>query len=521
MIIQIFNNIFKKINNMKTALLSVSDKEGIVEFAKGLEQLGYKIISTGGTYKTLENEVDNLQEISDFTGFPEGLDGRIKTLTPQVFAGILNLRNNEKHQEFCRENNLQNIDIVCVNLYPFKKVYEDDDKSFEDRVENIDIGGPSMIRAAAKNYEFCAPVVNPNDYEVILKKLKKNEGLDLDFRKELATKVFEMTAHYDLLIAKFWAEETKTTEEKGSLRYGENPHQSAVVLRDPFSSGPLLVGAKVLNGKPLSYNNFGDSAGALELALSFVGEADPAFAAIIKHATPCGAAIGENIAEAFDRAYQADPLSAFGGVIVLNRSCDKTTAEQIVSFFNEIVLAPAYDDDALEILKTKVNLRVLEIPNFRDGQTRDIVLKKVRGGTLAQDMDIELPNFSTLEIPTKKKPTKVEMGDLELAWKLVKIVKSNAIVLVKDGVMIGKGGGQTSRVEAMDIAIAHAGKKSKGAVIGSDAFFPFPDAIESAGKAGVTAIIQPGGSQGDDDVFAKCDELEIATVLTGMRGFLH
>jgi len=506
---------------MKVALLSVLDKEGIVEFAKGLEELGYKIVSTGGTYKVLDGKVKNLQEVSDLTGFPEGLEGRIKTLTPQVFGGILNLRGNEEHQKFCQDNNIENIDIVCVNLYPFKKVYEDESKNFEDKVENIDIGGPSMIRAAAKNYEFCAPVVDPSDYQAVLDKLKKDGDLDLDFRKDLATRVFEMTAHYDLLIAKFWAEKTKTTEENGALRYGENPHQSAVTLKDPFASGPLLVGAKVLNGKPLSYNNFGDSAGALELTLSFAGKSDPAFAAIIKHATPCGAAVAGNIAEAFNKAYQADPLSAFGGVIVLNRSCDKATAEQIVSFFNEIVLAPAYDEDALEILKTKVNLRVLEIPNFTDGQTRDIVLKKVRGGTLAQDIDIELPDFSNLEIPTKKKPTEKEMGDLELAWKLVKIVKSNAIVLVKDGVMIGKGGGQTSRVEAMDIAIAHAGQKSQGAVIGSDAFFPFPDAIESAGKAGVTAIIQPGGSQGDKDVFAKCDELKISTVLTAMRGFLH
>jgi phosphoribosylaminoimidazolecarboxamide formyltransferase/IMP cyclohydrolase len=323
------------------------------------------------------------------------------------------------------------------------------------------------------------------------------------------------------LIAKFWAEETKITEEEGALRYGENPHQKAVVLKDPFSAGPLLVGAKVLNGKPLSYNNFGDSAGALELALSFSGENDQAFAAIIKHATPCGAAIGENIAEAFSKAYQADPLSAFGGVIVLNRTCDLKTAKMITSFFNEIVMAPAYQKDALKELQTKKNLRVLKIPNFNDGQKRDIVLKRVRGGTLIQDTDISLPDFKNLKIPTKKKPTADEMADLKIAWRLVKIVKSNAIVVVKDGVMLGKGGGQTSRVEAMDIAIAHAGKKAKGAVIGSDAFFPFPDAIESAGKAGITAIIQPGGSQGDKDVFVKCDELEISTVLTAMRGFLH
>lgn len=505
---------------MKTALLSVSDKTGIVEFAQGLQKLGYHILSTGGTYNALAGKVDNLQEVSDFTKFPEGLDGRIKTLTPQIFGGILNLRNNEKHQEFCNANGLQNIDIVCVNLYPFKSTYEDISKSFEDKVENIDIGGPSMIRAAAKNYEYCAPVVDPSDYANILQQLELDGNLDITFRKELATKVFEMTAHYDLLIAKFWAEETKTTEEKGQLRYGENPHQTAVTLVDPFASGPLLIGAKQLNGKPLSYNNFGDSAGALELALSFA-PAEGAFAAIIKHATPCGAAIGGTISEAFNKAYDADPLSAFGGVIVLNQTCDKVTAEKITSFFNEIVMAPAYDDDALAVLKTKKNLRVLKIPNFHDGQTRDMALKRVRGGTMAQESDIQLPDFSTLEIPTKKQPTQSEKIDMEIAWKIVKIVKSNAIVVVKDGIMIGKGGGQTSRVEAMDIALAHAGDNAKGAVIASDAFFPFPDSVESAGAAGITAIIQPGGSKGDESVFAKCDEMGIATVLTKMRSFLH
>ncbi len=506
---------------MKIALLSVSDKDGILDFAIGLQNLGYMILSTGGTYKVLEGKIKNLQEVSDFTGFPEGLDGRIKTLTPQIFGGILNLRNNKKHQEFCNANILQNIDIVCVNLYPFKSTYEDLTKNFADKVENIDIGGPSMIRAAAKNYEYCAPIVDPKDYAIVLQQLKNNGNLNIEYRKELATKVFEMTAHYDLLIAKFWAEETKTTEEKGALRYGENPHQSAVTLKDPFASGPLLVGAKQLNGKPLSYNNFGDSSGALELALSFAGENDQAFATIIKHATPCGAAIGKNISQAFKKAYEADSLSAFGGVIALNRTCDKDTATQIVSFFNEIVMAPKFNEDALEILKTKPNLRVLEIPNFEEGQTRDIVLKKVRGGTLAQDLDIELPKFGKLEVATKIRPTDDQWYDLEMAWRLVKIVKSNAIVIVKDGIMIGKGGGQTSRVEAMDGALAHAGNKAKGAVIASDAFFPFPDAIESAGKYGISSIIQPGGSRGDKEVFAKSDELGISMVLTKMRGFLH
>jgi len=348
-----------------------------------------------------------------------------------------------------------------------------------------------------------------------------NGGLTLEFKRSLATKTFEMTAHYDLMIARFWAENTKTTPETGQLRYGENPHQNAVLLDDPFADGPLLAGAEMLNGKPLSYNNFGDAAGALELALSFAGKDDPAFACVIKHATPCGAAIGANISEAFKKAYEADSVSAFGGIIALNRTCDKATAEQIVSFFNEIVMAPAYDAGALEVLKTKKNLRVLIIPNFVEGQSTDFVVKKVRGGTLVQDLDTQLPNFDSLIVPTKVKPTETQMADLALAWKLVKIVKSNAIVVVKDGVMHGKGGGQTSRVDAMKIALDHAGENAKGAVIGSDAFFPFPDAIEIAGEYNISAIVQPGGSRNDDAVMAKCDELKIATLLTGMRGFLH
>jgi len=502
---------------MKTALISVSDKTGVVEFAQKLEKLGFRILSTGGTFRALQQVgLKNLMEVAEFTGFPEGLEGRIKTLTPQIFGGILNLRNNSEHQAFCTENKIENIDLVVVNLYPFKATYENPDKTFEDKVENIDIGGPSMIRAAAKNYEFCAPVVDPQDYDRIIAELEKSGEISLAIRKVLAAKVFAMAAHYDLLIAKFWAENSGE-----QLRYGENPHQSAVVIPDPFVNGPELVGAEILNGKALSYNNLGDSAGALELALSFAGKDDPAFATIIKHATPCGAAIGENISEAFRLAYEADSLSAFGGVIALNRTCDKNTAEQITSFFNEIVIAPDYDEDALNILKSKPNLRVLRIPNFYDGQTPDLVLKKVRGGTLAQDTDIFLPDFKNLVVPTKTKPTEIQMQDLELAWKIVKIVKSNAIVVVKDGIMLGKGGGQTSRVEAMEIALNHAGAKAKGAVIASDAFFPFPDAIEEAGKYGISAIIQPGGSRNDAEVFAKSDELGISTVLTGMRGFLH
>ncbi|MCF7905836.1 bifunctional phosphoribosylaminoimidazolecarboxamide formyltransferase/IMP cyclohydrolase [Candidatus Gracilibacteria bacterium] len=498
---------------MKNALLSVSDKTGIIEFAKKLEALGYRIISTGGTFRELQSAgIKNLTEVSDFTGFPEGLDGRIKTLTPQVFGGILNLRNEASHQEFCETNNIENIDLVVVNLYPFKATYEDAKKSFEEKVEQIDIGGPSMIRAAAKNYEFCAPVVDPADYDQVISELQKGD-LSLEFRKALATKVFEMTAHYDLLIAKFWAEESHSMP----LRYGENPHQKAVILSDPFASGANLVHAEILNGKPMSYNNFQDANGALELAMSF---SEP-FACIIKHASPCCGAVGETIEDAFDRAYnEGDNVSAFGGVIAVNRKVTKKLAERIVSFFNEIVIAPDYDADALEVLRSKKNLRVLRVPDFAE-RTRDLSIRKIRGGTLVQDADIAEPDFQNLKVATKKQPTSEELKDLEVAWKIVKIVKSNAIAVVKDGALIGANGGQTSRVDAMRNALAQAGENAKGAVLASDAFFPFPDAVESAGDAGISAIIQPGGSIKDAEVFAKCDELGMATVLTGMRAFLH
>jgi len=498
---------------MKTALLSVSDKTGIVEFAQGLERLGFRILTTGGTFRLLkESGISQLLEVADFTGFPEGLDGRVKTLTPQVFGGILNLRENESHQQFCTENGIEHIDLVVVNLYPFKATYEDPSKSFEDRVENIDIGGPSMIRAAAKNYEYCAPVVDPVDYHQILSQYEEHGDLDLDFRKTLAAKTFAMTAHYDLLIAKFWTENSSLN----SLRYGENPHQDAVVVADPFTHGSNLVGAKILNGKPLSFNNFNDANGALELALSFK---DKPFAAIIKHASPCGAAIGENLEEAFNKAYEADSISAFGGIIALNRTVTKAVAEKIITFFNEIVLAPSYEPEALEVLRTKKNLRVLEIETLE--ATPDIAVRKIRGGTLIQSLDLKMIEQEDLEYATKKKPSESEISDLLLAWKIVKIVKSNAIVIVKDGVMIGKGGGQTSRVEAMDIALGHAGDEAKGAVIASDAFFPFPDSVELAGQHGISAIIQPGGAMKDADVFKASDDLGIATVLTRHRAFLH
>ncbi len=502
---------------MKNVLISVSDKTGIVEFAQQLEKLDFRILSTGGTYRALEEAgIKNLIEVADFTGFPEGLEGRIKTLTPQVFGGILNLRNNAEHQNFCKENRIDNIDLVIVNLYPFKNAYMDPTKTFEEKVEQIDIGGPSMIRAAAKNYEFCAPVVDPTDYEHIIEELKTSDGISIKTRKELATKVFEMTAHYDLLIAKFWAEGSKKTPI-GGLRYGENPHQPAVLLRDPFSSGVNLVDAELLNGKPMSYNNYQDAAGALELAISF----EKPFVCIIKHATPCCAAIGDTLENAWDNSWEnGDQTSAFGGIIALNKKVTKEVAEKIVSFFNEVVLAPEFDDDALKVLQTKKNLRVLRVPHFHE-KAEDLALRRVRGGTLVQDLDTFSIDENNVEFVGAHQPTPAQLSDMLTAWEIVKIVKSNAIVVVKNGAMIGKGGGQTSRVEAMKIAIENAGDKATGAVIASDAFFPFADGIEIAGAAKISGIIQPGGSIRDAEVFAKADDLKISMVLTGTRAFLH
>jgi phosphoribosylaminoimidazolecarboxamide formyltransferase/IMP cyclohydrolase len=499
---------------MKTALLSVSDKTGIIDFANDLQRLGFHILSTGGTYKKLSaSGIKNIEEISEFTGFPEGLEGRIKTLTPQVFGGILNLRENQEHQKFCQENKIQNIDLVVVNLYPFKKTYEDPNTSFKEKVEQIDIGGPSMIRAAAKNFEFCAPVVDPTDYPRIIETYQKQGDIDLEFRKILATKCFEMTAHYDLLIAKFWSENSK----KMPLRYGENPHQSAVVLTDPFAKGANLIQAEILNGKPMSYNNYQDANGALELAMSF----SKPFACVIKHASPCCAAVGETIQEAFEKAYhEGDQVSAFGGIIALNREVTKSVAEQITSFFNEIILAPDYTDEALEILKKKKNLRILRIPNFEQ-RTSDLTIKKIRGGTLVQDVDLHDISEKNFTYPTKTRPPKAHISDIFTAWQIVKSVKSNAIVIVKNGTLIGKGGGQTSRIDALTIALKQAGKKAKNAVLASDAFFPFPDSVEQAAKSGIGTIVQPGGSINDATVFSVSDKLGVSMVLTGTRAFLH
>ncbi len=496
------------------ALLSVSDKSGIVDFARALTGLDFTIVSTGGTHRVLaEAGVTPLVEVADFTGFPEGMNGRIKTLTPQVFGGVLALRDNPEHLEFLQANDLPLIDLVVVNLYPFHGTYFDDSKTFAEKVEQIDIGGPSMIRAAAKNYQYCAPVVDPNDYGQIITEYQTAGDLSVELRKELAAKTFAMTAHYDLLIAKLWKENSPLH----TLRYGENPHQSAVVLTNPFSVGASLTRAVVHQGKALSYNNLSDSQGALELALS--APADVPFATVIKHATPCGAATGDTLRQALDKAHACDPVSAFGGIIALNQTVDQATAEKLVSWFNEIVIAPGYTPEALTVLAGKKNVRVLEITDW--AQTADVTVKSVRGGTLVQDLDVKTITEGDLTHVTDQHPTPDQVADMVAGWPMVKMVKSNAIVVVKDGAMVGKGGGCTSRVEAMEIALNMAGDAAQGAVIISDAFFPFPDNIALAKAAGIAAVVQPGGSKNDDKVIAAANEAGIAMSFTGTRAFLH
>ncbi len=498
----------------KRALISVSDKTGVVALAQGLADLGFEIVSTGGTYKKLaEAGISSLITIETLTGFPEGLEGRIKTLTPQVFGGVLAERHKPAHVDFLTENNLPLIDVVVVNLYPFHANYFDESKNFEAKVEQIDIGGPSMIRAAAKNYKYCLPVVDPADYDAVLAHFKSGEE-NQALKKRLAAKTFAMTAHYDLLIAKFWTENA----EIKPLRYGENPHQTAAAVADPFvGDSASLLHAEVLNGKPLSYNNYADASAALDLALSF--DVATPFATILKHAQPCGAAIGADLLDAFERAHECDPVSSFGGVIAVNQTLTKAVAEKIIGFFNEIVIAPDYEDGAVEILAQKKNLRVLKIKNWNMGQ--GITAKTVRGGTLLQDRDDFVPVLSDLKVVTKAQVSEKEMQQALAAWKMVKVVRSNAIVAAKDGAMVGKGGGQTSRVDAMNICLKQAGEKSKGAIIASDAFFPFADNIELAKNAGISVIIQPGGSIKDAEVIAAADKAGIAMIFTGTRAFLH
>ena len=513
------------------ALISVSDKTGIVDFAKGLEKNGVEIISTGGTFKKLKEEGVNVKEISELTGFPECLDGRVKTLHPKVHAGILAIRDKKEHMDQLKELGIDTIDFVVVNLYPFKQTILKDGVTREECIENIDIGGPTMLRSAAKNYQDVAVITNPEDYEVVLKELEENGKVSKDTKFRLMQKVFEHTANYDAMIASYIKEQrndyelpeklTLTYEKVQDMRYGENPHQKAALYKEIGKCEGSLTTAKQLNGKELSFNNINDTNGALELLKEFE---EPTVVAC-KHGNPCGVGSDENIYNAWKKAFNADKTSIFGGIVVSNREITEQIAEEMSKIFLEVIVAPSYEPKALEILKTKKNVRVLELENISKKQNENALdVKKINGGVIVQTIDSKL--LDEYEVVTNRKPTEKELEDLMFTWKIVKYVKSNGIALGKDKQSIGIGPGQVNRIWATKQAVEHGEELiekgiTKGAVLASDAFFPFSDCVEEAHKAGITAIIQPGGSIKDQDSIDKCNEYGIAMLFTKMRHFRH
>ena len=503
----------------KRALISVSDKRGIIEFAKGLVERNFEVVSTGGTYSLLkENGVDVIG-ISQVTNFPEVLGGRVKTLHPHVHGGLLAIRSNPEHMKTLEELEILPIDLVAVNLYPFQSVIEKPDCTFDEAIENIDIGGPTMVRASAKNHKFVTIVVEPTDYYRILEELDTGE-IRLETREELAAKAFRHTAAYDALISSYLTQEefpeklTLTYNKKQELRYGENPHQKAALYEELLPNNGI-VNAKQIHGKELSYNNMGDADVALEMVKEF---SQPACVAI-KHMNPCGVGIGENALQAYQRAYDADPVSIFGGIVSFNREVDGESARKLLEIFLEVIIAPSYTKEALELLEEKKNLRLLIADTSQKNSGNQ--LTSIGGGLLIQEDDKGVFNPDTLTVPTKRKPTKEEEEIAKFAWIVAKYVKSNAIVIAKDNRTLGIGPGQTNRVGAAKIALEGAGEEAKGAVLASDAFFPMPDTVEAAAKAGISVIIQPGGSIKDELSIAACDEHNIAMIFTGMRHFRH
>ncbi|MBQ2679459.1 MAG: bifunctional phosphoribosylaminoimidazolecarboxamide formyltransferase/IMP cyclohydrolase [Firmicutes bacterium] len=517
---------------MKRALISVSDKNGIVEFAKKISELGYEIISTGGTAKTLSDAGLDIIGIQDITGFPECLDGRVKTLHPKVHGGILGMRSNPEHVKQMEELEVDPIDMVVVNLYPFKQTIMKDGVQRAEAIENIDIGGPTMIRSAAKNYQDVVVLVDPADYAKVIDELEKNGDVSIETKLYLSAKVFAHTAHYDSLIANYMKKEAGlemfpetlsfTYEKVQEMRYGENPHQSAAFYKEVSKEPGLLANAVQFHGKELSFNNINDTNGALGLLKEFD---EPAVVAC-KHGNPCGVGVGKDIYEAYMKAYTSDPVSVFGGIIVANREIDVKTAEEISKIFIEIVLAPSFSLEAAEILSKKKNIRLMTLDDIETKNKGQFDIKKVSGGILIQQCDDELFNEDELKVVTKKAPTEEEMKDLVFTMKIVKHTKSNGIAIGKAGQSVGIGPGQVNRIWACKQAIEHGTENLgadvvKGAVLASDAFFPFPDCVEECHKAGITAIIQPGGSVRDQESIDACDKYGIAMIFTNMRHFKH
>ena len=499
----------------KRALISVFYKDGVADFAKFLESKDVEIISTGGTYKHLKENGVNVIEVNEVTNFPEMLDGRVKTLHPLIHAGILGIRDNEEHMKTLKERNIHTIDYVVVNLYPFfEKVKED--LSFEEKVEFIDIGGPTMLRAAAKNFQDVVVICEKEDYKIVMEEIEANGEVSYKTKKRLAGKVFNLMGAYDSAIANFMLADTDEYPEylsvsyrkKQGLRYGENSHQSAAFYESTLVDG-AMNNFDVLNGKELSYNNFKD----MDIAWKCANEFEEPCCCALKHNTPCGVAIGTDAYEAYMKAYKVDPTSIFGGIVAFNRKVDKKTAEEMVKIFLEVIAAPEYDDDALEVLKTKKNLRVLKVNKTPQDKKYMVT---VDGGILVQEEDMKL--IDEIKVVTEKQPTEEEMKDLLFGMKVVKYVKSNAIVVAHDGIALGIGGGQVNRIWPTEDAL----KRGKGAtILASDAFFPFRDVVDQAAKSGIKAIIQPGGSMRDQESIDACNEHGIAMVFTGLRHFKH
>jgi phosphoribosylaminoimidazolecarboxamide formyltransferase/IMP cyclohydrolase len=516
---------------IKRALLSVSDKTGLIDFARDLSAAGVELLSTGGTAKAIRDAGIPVIEVADYTGFPEMLDGRVKTLHPKIHGGILGRRDLPEHVAAMNAHGIGNIDLVCVNLYPFVATVSKPGCTLEDAIENIDIGGPAMVRSSAKNHAFVTIVTDPADYATVVEEMKTNAGAVSDkTRFSLAIKAFEHTAAYDGAIANHFGKMVEESEfprtinlqfhKTQAMRYGENPHQNAAFYVEAGAKEASIATAKQLQGKELSYNNIGDADAALECVKQF--DAAPA-CVIVKHANPCGVAYGKDLLEAYDRAYQTDPESAFGGIIAFNGELDGETMKTIVERqFVEVIIAPKVSAAAVEIAAAKKNVRVLECGQWPAQPGSRLDFKRVNGGLLVQEADLALTN--EIKVVTKRAPTEAEMRDLLFAWRVAKYVKSNAIVYAKGDMTIGVGAGQMSRVNSARIAAIkaeHAGLVVPGSVMASDAFFPFRDGIDNAAQSGIVAVIQPGGSMRDEEVIAAADEHGMAMVFTGMRHFRH
>lgn len=519
----------------RRALISVSDKTGIVELARGLTQLGFEVLSTGGTMSALSKADVGVTSVSDITGFPECLDGRVKTLHPAIHGGLLAMRANAEHMKQIAELGIQPIDVVVINLYPFRQTIEKPGVTFEEAIENIDIGGPTMLRAAAKNWQDVAVVIDPADYETVLEELKDKGEVSRETKLRLCYKVFAHTAQYDAMIAGYLKDKTPGVPEYPetltltydlvqTMRYGENPHQSAAFYRELGPRPGCLTDAEQLWGKELSYNNIGDTNGALDLLREFEETAVVA----VKHANPCGVGVGATVLEAYRLAYEADPMSIFGGIVATNAVIDADTAREMVEsrekvkIFLEIIVAPGFTDEALEILKKKKNIRLLKLNTTHRAYPEGVLeMKKVAGGMLVQQINDKLLPDEPWTVATDRAPSAQETRDLIMAWKIVKHTKSNAIAIAKDNQSLGIGPGQVNRIWATKAALERSGEKAKGAAMASDAYFPFDDCVRAAAAAGITAVIHPGGSKNDADSIKVANEHGIAIVLTGMRHFKH